>query len=196
MSIGVLVGDKTIKRDNNKLRDYKFSLDIRQTLGGDYVVYDHPDVDIVVMPKLKKVVAFPKDKISDLTYDTESRLFDYLTKKGVIARDSVQGGNVYASLQGLFEIPPEPRQKEGEDEPGKAIDPMQPVLFAIAKFIEDEKPRYEYMKKMEEEEEEYYTEPKEDNSTGLGEVPHARDKGSIRPGIYYQSYLHNRYYRR
>lgn len=195
MSINVLVGDDTIKKSNNKLRDYKFSLDIRQTLGGDYVIYDHPDIDIVVMPKLKKVVAFPKDKISDLTYDTESRLFDFLTKKGVVARDSVQGGNVYASLQGLFETPPAPKTKEGED-PAEPLDAIQPILFSIAKFIENEKPRYEYMQKMEEEEEDFYTDATEDNSTGLGEVPHAREKGSIRPGIYYQSYMHNRYYRR
>ena len=55
MSIEIRVGDKAIKKNNNKLRDYKFSLDIRQTLGGDYVIYDHPDIDIVIMPKLKKV---------------------------------------------------------------------------------------------------------------------------------------------
>ena len=52
------------------------------------------------------------------------------------------------------------------------------------------------MKKMEEEEEDYYTNPTDDNSTALGEVPHSREKGTIRPGIYYQSYMHNRYYRR
>jgi len=195
MSINVLVGDNAIKRSDNELKNYKFSLDIRQTLGGDYVIYDHPDIDIVVMPKLKKVVAFPKDKISELTYDTESRLFDYMTKKGVIARDSVQGGNVYGSLQGLFEAPPPPKTKEGDEEK-KPLDALQPVLFCLAKFIEEEKPRYEYMKRMEEEEEEYFTEPTEDNSTALGEVPHAREKGSIRPGIFYQSYMHNRYYRR
>jgi len=189
MSINVLVGDNAIKRNNNQLRDYKFSLDIRQTLGGDYVIYDHEDIDIVIMPKMKKVVAFPKDKISETTYDTESRLFDYLTKKGVISRDSVQAGNVYASLQGLFEEPLKPKE-------GDALDPLQPVLFTIAKFIEQERPRYEYLKKMEEEEEEYYTEPSDENSTELGEVPHAREKGTIRPGIYYQSYMHNRYYRR
>ena len=62
MSIGIRVGDKTIKKNNNKLRDYKFSLDIRQTLGGDYVIYDHPDIDIVIMPKLKKLLHFPKIK--------------------------------------------------------------------------------------------------------------------------------------
>ena len=195
MPINILVGDNAVKRDGGKLKNYKFSLDIRQTLGGDYVIYDHPDIDIVIMPKLKKVVAFPKDKISDLTYDTESRLFDFMTKKGVIARDSIQGGNVYASLQGLFETPPTPKPS-GEGEEKKPLDALQPVLFTIAKFIETEKPRYEYLNKLEDEDEEYYTEPTEDNSTELGKVPHAREKGTIRPGIYYQSYMHNRYYRR
>ena len=195
MSINILVGDNAVKKDGSKLKNYKFSLDIRQTLGGDYVIYDHPDIDIVIMPKLKKVVAFPKDKISDLTYDTESRLFDFMTKKGVIARDSIQGGNVYASLQGLFETPPTPKSSE-EGEEKKPLDALQPILFTIAKFIEIEKPRYEYLNKLEDEDEEYYTEPTEDNSTELGKVPHAREKGTIRPGIYYQSYMHNRYYRR
>ena len=189
MSINVLVGDNAIKRDGNKLRDYTFSLDVRKTLGGDYVIYDHPDIDIVVMPKMKKVVAFPKDKISEVTYDTESRLFDYLTKKGVITRDSVQSGNVYASLQGLFEEPAKPLE-------GEPLDPVQPVMFALAKFIENERPRYEYMKRMEEEEEEYYTKATDDNSTELGQVPHERQKGSIRPGIYYQNYMHHGYYNR
>jgi len=184
MSIKVLVGDKAIKRYNSELKKYKFSLDIRQTLGGDYAIYDHNDIDIVIMPKLNKIVAFPKDAISELTYDTESRLFDFLTKKGVISRDSVQSGNVYASLQGTIEAP----KKDAE--------PIQVALFAIAKFIEEEKPRYEYLKRMEEEEEEYYTQPTDDNSTELGEVPHAAEKGTIRPGIYYQSYMQNRYYRR
>ena len=195
MSIGVLVGDKAVKRSNNKLKDYKFSLDIRQTLGGDYVIYDHPDIDIVIMPQMKKVVAFPKDRISDITYDTESRLFDFMSKKGVIARDSVQGGNVYASLQGLFETPPTP--KKGEDgEEKETIDPIQSIIFVIAKFIETEKPKYEFMKKMDEEEEEYYTDPSDAQSTDLGEVPHATEKGTIRPGIYYQAYMQNRFYRR
>jgi len=195
MSIGILVGDKTIKRNNNKLKDYKFSLDIRQTLGGDYVIYDHPDIDIVIMPQMRKVVAFPKDRISEMTYDTESRLFDFMTKKGVIARDSVQAGNVYASLQGLFETPPTP--KKGDDgEEKETIDPIQPIMFTIAKFIEIEKPQYEFMKKMDEEEEEYYTDPTDAASTDLGEVPHATEKGTIRPGIYYQAYMQNRFYRR
>jgi len=130
-----------------------------------------------------------------MTYDTESRLFDFMCKKGVVARDSVQGGNVYASLQGLFETPPKPTAAEGAEQQDP-LDPLQPVLFVIGKFIEMEKPRYEYIKKLDEEEEDYYTDPTDASSTELGEVPHAREKGTIRPGIYYQAYMSNRFYRR
>ena len=35
MSISVLVGHDAIKKSGTKLKAYKFSLDIRQTLGGD-----------------------------------------------------------------------------------------------------------------------------------------------------------------
>ena len=184
MSVEVLVGDEQIAKYNNQLKSYKFSMDIRKTLGGDFVIYDHHDIDIVIMPQAKKIVAFPKDDISELTYDTSARLFDYLSKKGVVARDSIQGGTVYASLQGALE------------QAGEGVDALQVAIFALAKFIEAEKPRYEYMQRMEEEEEEYMTQPNDDNSTELGEVPHQREKGTIRPGIYYQAYMHNRFYRR
>ena len=183
MSINVLVGDKAIRKYQKELNKFNFNLDLRKTLGGDYVIYDHNEVDIVVMPKIKKIVAFVKDSISDLTYDTQSRLFDYLTKKGVVSRDSVQAGNVYASLQGKIEPPP------SED-----VDPVQVAIFSIAKFIEEEKPKYEYLDQLEDEEEKWLTEPVDDEATDLGDVPHAREKGSIRPGVYNQVYMHNRFY--
>ena len=135
------------------------------------------------MPKIKKIVAFVKDSISDLTYDTQSRFFDYLTKKGVVARESVQAGNVYASLQGKLEAPA-----------SENVDPVQVAIFSIAKFIEEEKPKYQYLKDMEEEEEEWLTSPTDEEATELGEVPHAREKGSIRPGIYHQAYMNSRFY--
>ena len=183
MSVTILVGDDAVKRYKNRLQQYKFNLDIRKTLGGDFAIYDHHEVDIVLMPKINKIVAFAKDSISDLVYDTQSRFFDYLMKKGIVDRDSVQAGNVYASLQGKMEPPS-----------GEGIDAVQVALFAIAKFIEEERPRYEYLKKMEEEEEERLTEPTDEESSDLGDVPHAREKGSIRPGIYYQNYMYDRNY--
>ena len=183
MSIEVLVGAKSVAQYQKELNKFNFHLDLRKTLGGDYVIYDHEEIDIIIMPKINKIVAFVKDSISDLTYDTQSRLFDYLTKKGVVIRDSVQAGNVYASLQGKIEA-----------SPSENVDPIQVAVFAIAKFIEEEKPKYQYLKDMEEEEEKWLTEPVDDESTELGDVPHAREKGSIRPGIYHNSYLNNRFY--
>ena len=183
MSVNVLVGDKAVRKYKNELNKFQFNLDLRKTLGGDYAIYDHKEIDIVVMPKIKKIVEFAKDSISDLTYDTQARFFDYLTKKGVVSRDSVQAGNVYASLQGKLEVPA-----------SQEVDPIQVAIFSVAKFIEEEEPKYEYLDHMEDEEEKWLTEPTDDEATELGDVPHAREKGSIRPGIYHQSYMHNRFY--
>ena len=33
-------------------------LKIRKTLGGDLVIFDHRDIDIVLMPKKNKIVSF------------------------------------------------------------------------------------------------------------------------------------------
>tara|TARA_R100000008_G_C3558673_1_gene154706 strand:+ start:574 stop:1137 length:564 start_codon:yes stop_codon:yes gene_type:complete len=183
MSVKVLVGDKAVRNYQKELNKFNFKLDLRKTLGGDYVIYDHKEIDIVVMPKIKKIVAFVKDSISDLTYDTQARFFDYLSKKGVVSRDSIQAGNVYASIQAKLETPA-----------SEAVDPVQVAIFAIAKFIEEEKPKYEYLDHMEDEEEKWLTEPTDEEATDLGDVPHAREKGSIRPGIYNQVYMHNRFY--
>jgi len=183
MSIDVFVGDKAIRKHNNEFNKIEFKLDIRKTLGGDYVIYDHEEMDIVVAPKTKKIVAFAKDSISEMVYDTQSRFFDFLSKKGVVSRDSVQSGNVYASMQGKLETP-------GSED----IDPVQVAIYSIAKFVEDERPKYEFLKQIEKEEEEMLTDPTDEEATELGDVPHAREKGSIRPGIYYQAYMNNRFY--
>ena len=74
-------------------------LNARKTLDGDLVVRDHPDVDVVIMPKKMKVVAFPKDSLTEETYQTQTKMFDFLMKRGVVTRDSVQGGNVFGSME-------------------------------------------------------------------------------------------------
>ena len=168
MSINVLVGDNAIKRNNNQLRDYKFSLDIRQTLGGDYVIYDHEDIDIVIMPKMKKVVAFPKDKISETTYDTESRLFDYLIRKGAILNGSVRSGNVYSSMQGFLMSDTEEKNK---------VDPHQVAIYLIAKFLRHELGEQDVVDSYQDAYEDLLTDPPDDKSTRLGKVPHQPTKG-------------------
>jgi len=147
----------------------KMKLQIRRTLDGDLVVSDHPDVDIVVQPNNMKIVAFPKTLMSDEVYATQNRLFDFLQKGGVVTRDSVRGGNVYGALEGVIGTPTKP----------VSIDEIG--VFAIGKFIEEERPTFIYEKAVEEKEEDRLTEPDVEDSTEMGEIPHEEEKGSIIP---------------
>jgi len=56
------------------------------------------------------------------------------------------------------------------------------ALFTIGKWISEEKPLMQLETYYEEEWLENLTKPDEDESTELGEVPHAEEKGSIKPG--------------
>ena len=168
---------------SNPRNEVQITLDVRRTLGGDIAIYSHEDVDIVISVKNKRIVVFAKDEINDLVYDAQSRMFDYLTKKGIVKRESVQAGNVYGSMQGDIE------------EPNGDADPIQVALLGVTKFIEEEAPRFMYQQMYDEQEEDRLTNPDSEGSTELGEVPHKREKGSMRPGIYRNAYMHNRFYR-
>mgnify|MGYP001190715332 CR=1 FL=1 len=176
--------DEESRVDTEKEVQARVTLDVRKTMGGDLVVYDHEDLDILVSGKNKQIIAFAKDEMTDMVYDAQSRLFDYLVKKGVIARDSVQGGNVYGAMQGTLEEPAE-----------EGVDATQVAILNLTKFMEEEAPRFMYQRMYDEQEEDRMTEPEGEESTELGEVPHKREKGSIRPGIYRNAYMHNRFYR-
>ena len=41
-------------------------LDMRKSLNGDLMIFDHGDIDIVLSTKQNKVIVFPKDTIDDL----------------------------------------------------------------------------------------------------------------------------------
>ena len=176
--------DEENRVDTNRETQATVSLDVRKTLGGDLVVYDHEDIDIIISGKSQSVIAFAKDEVNDMVYDAQSRLFDYLVKKGVIARETVQGGNVYGAMQGTI-----------EDAADDGVDGVQVAVLNITKFMEEEAPRFMYQRMFDEQEEEALTNPDGEDSTELGEVPHKREKGSIRPGIYRNAYMHNRFCR-
>ena len=82
----------------------------------------------------------------------------------------MQGGNVYASLEG--KLPSTTKYNV-----------VQHVLLGIAKFIEEEKPEMEFTKALQAAEEARLSDPDEIETTELGEIPHEETKGSIRKGI-------------
>ena len=176
--------DEENRVDTEKQTQETVTLDVRKTLGGDLAIYDHEDIDIIISPKNKTIIAFAKDELNDMVYDAQSRLFDYLSKKGVIKRESVEGGNVYGAMQATLEEPV-----------GEGLDAINVAVLNVTKFMEEEAPRFMYQRMYDEQEEDRLTEPDGEESTELGEVPHKREKGSIRPGIYRNAYMHNRFYR-
>lgn len=141
---------------------------ISKTLAGHYMLKEHPEIDVVVIPDKQKVIIFPKDEQTDQVYNLQERMFKYLVSKGVILPESVVAGNVYGSLQGGY-----------IDAPPDGQDPVQVVIYSLASFIEDEMPKYNREKHYEDALEKELLSPPVKDSTELGEVPQEPFKGSI-----------------
>jgi hypothetical protein len=183
IKIGSAMDDGVTDAELSKKSGIKVRLDIRKTLGGNIVISDHPDIDIVVMPKENKVLALAKKLNSGVVYGAQDRLFEFLQSRGVISPESIQGGNIYASLEG--KIP------EAPDLPTIKI-----VVLNIAKWFEDEGPSVEFIEDYNQEVTDDYTNPDVVHSTELGQVSQATEKGSIKPGVVRAPYglsLYNSY---
>jgi hypothetical protein len=183
MAITVKVGDEANQEEQQPETENKVQaepsgklgakLNIRRTLDGNYYIYDHHYIDIVVMPEKMKILTIPyseKNKISfsDLVYATQDKFFDFLSRKGLVAPETIKGGNVFGSMEGSILKP---------KDAGFPVDQL--VLLNIASWIDEQKPALEFDKKYEEEFDKHYTDPPDEDSTELGEVPHAPQKGSI-----------------
>lgn len=153
-------------------------LKIRETLDGDLIIYDHEDVDIVISPKNLKVTTFPKPDSDEESYRSQMRLFDFLQKKGTVVRDTVQAGSVYNAIEGEIIEALHP-----------GVDSIQVIIKTISEFLEIERPFFARREDFEELEVEKLTDPTDEDSTALGEVPQSDQKGSMYPGLYYKPFL-------
>ena len=146
------------------------SLNVRRTLDGNIMIFDHKELDIVIMPEKRKVIAFPKDTMDDTVYESQDRLFKHLTAAGVINSETIQGGNIFMSMEAKV-----PTSEDYND--------TQMVLFSIGKFIEEEKPYFEYERAYDEYFEKRLTEPGPGESTEFDPARHAAEKGSVRKSL-------------
>ena len=147
-------------------------LNARKTLDGNLLIMDHDMIDIVVLPEGSKVIAFPKDISMEDTYTLQSRFFEYLADKGVVDRNTVQGGNIFNSLEAII---PE----------AKGANSLQAAVYVISEFLREEAELKIVVDTYEKELENYYINPTDRDSTELGEVPQEVEKGAMRPGYYY-----------
>jgi hypothetical protein len=157
-----------------------FNVQARRALNGDIMIFDHKDIDIVIMNEKKKIVAFAKDLMSEVVYGAESRLMDYLRKVGIIEYDSIQGGNVYGSLEGKIHDSTE-------------LDAIKLSLYQISEWMNVERPSMEASEAHDEMMDDALVEPEAKNSTELGEVPHGDEKGSIKKHGMFSPYYYGRY---
>jgi hypothetical protein len=161
-------------------KSIEFDMNMRRALNGDLMIFEHQDIDIVIMLEKKKIVAFAKDIISDVVYGAETRLMEHLKKTGVIHFDSIQGGNVFGSLQGkLYE--------------SKERDPVKVAIYQIHEWLVSERPYMTAVKGHDEMMDNNMFNPSAENSTELGEVPHENEKGSILQHNLFAPYLYGRY---
>ena len=157
-----------------------FNIQARRALNGDIMIFDHKDIDIVVMDAQKKIVAFAKDLMSEVVYGAETRLMEHLRRFGIIEYDSIQGGNVYGSL-------------EGKIHESKELDAIKMSLYQISQWMDSEKPTMEAMEAHDDMFDDAFTTPNVENSTDLGEVPHGEEKGSIKKHGMFSPYYYGRY---
>ena len=170
--------EDTIKIEVVEKDEIEGRLKLRKAINGDYMIMDHKDIDIVISNSDKKVIAFAKDTLSDLVYGAESRLLEYLRQSGVLVLDSIQGGNIYGSLEGKLQ------------EGNKAV---EITLLKISEWMETEEPAmvgrtaYDHM------EDDHILSPDGEYSTELGEVPQEAEKGSITDTGIFTPYIYGRY---
>ena len=140
---------------------------VKKSLDGNLMFLSHPHINVIVKKDKNKVLAFAKDsKYTDEAYAAMKRLLAYLADAGLVAFDSIQGGNIYASLEAIMVEPSEERSI------------LQLVTFHIGEWLNKESSEV-YDEYYEDEVEEYLLDPDDQDSTELGEVPQEADKGVL-----------------
>ncbi len=185
IKINVATTEKPPELEGNTIsieikEEIDFKLNLRNALNGDLMILDHKDIDIVVQPDSSKIVTFAKEMMSDAVYGAESRLLEYLRSQGVIKYDSIQGGNIYGSL-------------EGKIMESKTHNPIKTVLMKISEWLEVEAPYMKGTTAYDDLQDDALIDPDNEYSTELGEVPHEERKGSVNQSSMFAPYLYGRY---
>ena len=161
----------------------QLEMNIRKSLAGDLMIFDHGDIDIVLSPSTNKILAFPKETLSDLVYGAQNRLFAHLRKRGIVVAESIQAGSYFGSFEAEMQKPFD-----------KDLMAAKYALVNISSFIDEERPYFESTEAIISMSDDEIVHPDKEDSTELGEVPQSTEKGSIRPGYIRDPYSLNYLY--
>lgn len=171
MPVVVKIQDQQVQvsEDEKGTKPIILNMNARKNLNGDIMIFDHNNIDIVILPEKKKIVAFAKDLVSDEVYGAQNRLFDHLRKKGIVDVASIRGGNIYGSLEAmLFE--------------NEELDAFKLAILNISSFIDEERINFDFTDAYSDMDTDRLVHPDSKDSTELGEVPQKTEKGSLKPG--------------
>ena len=160
--------------------EINFKLMTRSAINGDIMILDHKDIDIVLKQGEGKILTFAKETLSDYTYGAESRLLEFMRSKGVLEYDSIQGGNIYGSLEGQL-------MKSEEVEVSKV------ALKVISEWMTTDESYIKGSTAYDDMSDDHLLSPDGEYSTELGEVPAEEQKGSIVQHNLFAPYLYGRY---
>jgi len=177
MAITIRVGNKA----NRKL--VTLEMDIRKSLSGDLMIFDHGDIDIILSSAQNKVIAFPKEVASDYVYGAQNRLFTYLKKRGIVIPESIQAGSFYGSFEATMQT------SDNKDTSAAKL-----ALVNISQFITEERPYFEHTEAIISMTDDELIDPEKADATELGEVPQAVKQGSMRKGYIRDPYASNYLY--
>jgi hypothetical protein len=165
---------------NSNKKTIEFEMNMRKALNGDLMIFEHKEIDIVIMEGKKKVVAFAKGLMSEVVYGAEARLMEHLRQAGIIEYDSIQGGNVYGSLEGKIHDSPDRNN-------------IKASIYQIYEWCLSEKPYLEAKNSHDNAIKNHLIDPTDEFSTELGEVPHEDEKGSINQKGMFSPYYYGRF---
>ena len=168
-------------RINDNKKSTKDKMDFSKAINGDIMIFAHKDIDIMILKEQKKIVAFAKDMLTDDVYGAESRLFNFLRKQGIVAYDTIQGGNIYGSMEAQM-LTAEKKIKQ----------PLVLAAHIVNEWIKSEKPMMDYMEAHDDMMDDALLSPDEEHATELGEVPHEVEKGSIHRNNMFAPYMYGR----
>ena len=171
---------KGVKIEIIEKDEINFKLMTRSAINGDIMILDHKDIDIVLKQGEGKILTFAKETISDYTYGAEARLLEFMRSKGVLEYDSIQGGNIYGSLEGKI--------MKSED-----VEANKVALKIISEWMETEESYLKGTTAYDNMSDDHLLSPDGEYSTELGEVPAEEKKGSILQHNLFAPYLYGRY---
>jgi len=173
----------TVKIGKPNKGSVRLDLNVRKSMSGDLMIFDHGDIDIVLSTAKNKVITFPKETMSDLVYGAQNRLFAWLHKKGLVIPESIHAGAFYGSIEADME--------KGSSE---QLSTPKMALINISRFIDEERPYFEATEAIISMDDEELLHPDEEYSTELGDVPQKVEQGSIKKGFVRDSYALNYLY--